>query len=133
MLGIDVARRALLLISTPPFRTGGTWKHAPKIIRYIGDDTIWKMPGQLCRIGSQGFSNSGGNTLVQLSRMILGAWSPSATGKIFCRFCACCISCGNAPCAKPAKGMRQRQSLCLHETPGMQVVRVGMARVRGDR
>ena len=60
--------------------------------------------------------NSGGNTLVQLSRMILGAWSPSATGKIFCRFCAWCISAGNAPCAKPAKGMQQRLCLCLHGT-----------------
>jgi hypothetical protein len=31
MLGIDVARPALLLIFIPPFRTGGTGKHAPKI------------------------------------------------------------------------------------------------------
>src|SRR6266568_5158304 len=83
------------------------------------------MPGQLCRIGSQGFSNSGGNTLVQLSRMILGAWSPSPTGKILCRFCAWCISAGNAPCAKTAKGMRQRQSLCLHGTIAPTVCNTG--------
>lgn len=35
MLDIDVARRALLLICTPPFRTGGAGKHAPKIIMCI--------------------------------------------------------------------------------------------------
>jgi len=35
MLGIDVARRALLGISTPPFRTGSVGKHAPKIISCI--------------------------------------------------------------------------------------------------
>jgi hypothetical protein len=35
MLGIDVARRALLLISTPPFRTGGAGKPAPKRITCI--------------------------------------------------------------------------------------------------
>jgi hypothetical protein len=35
MLGIDVARRALLGIFTPPFRTGGAWKHAPKRITCI--------------------------------------------------------------------------------------------------
>src|SRR5438067_11999569 len=35
MLGIDVARRALLLISIPPFRTGGAGKPAPKIITCI--------------------------------------------------------------------------------------------------
>jgi hypothetical protein len=35
MLGIDVAQRALLVISTHPFRTGGARKHAPKIITYI--------------------------------------------------------------------------------------------------
>jgi hypothetical protein len=32
MLGIAVARRAFLIISTPPFRTGGAGKHPPKII-----------------------------------------------------------------------------------------------------
>ena len=32
MLGIDVARRALSVISILPFRTGGAGKHAPKII-----------------------------------------------------------------------------------------------------
>jgi len=35
MLGIDVARRALLGIFTPPFRTGSVGKHAPKIITCI--------------------------------------------------------------------------------------------------
>jgi len=35
MLGIDVARRALLLIFTPPFRTSGAGKPAPKIITCI--------------------------------------------------------------------------------------------------
>src|SRR2546421_8841930 len=29
-------------------------------------------------------------------------WSPSATEKIYCSFCAWCISAGNAPCAKTA-------------------------------
>ena len=32
MLGIDVVRRAFLLIFTPPFPTGGMGKHAPKTI-----------------------------------------------------------------------------------------------------
>jgi len=27
----------------------------------------------------------------------------------FCRFCAWCISCGNAPCAKPAKNLSGRR------------------------
>src|SRR5205823_3601710 len=35
MLGIDVAQRALLLISIPPFRTSGAGKPAPKIITCI--------------------------------------------------------------------------------------------------
>jgi hypothetical protein len=32
VLGLGVARRALVIISTPPFRTGGAGKHAPQRI-----------------------------------------------------------------------------------------------------
>ena len=51
MLGIDVARRALLLISTPPFRyfrRGQARAKDNHLYPVWGDDTIWKMPGQLC-------------------------------------------------------------------------------------
>ena len=51
MLGIDVARRALLLISTPPFRyfrRGEACAEDNNLYLVWSDDTIWKMPGQLC-------------------------------------------------------------------------------------
>jgi hypothetical protein len=35
MLGIDVARRVLLLISPPPFQAGSTGKPVPKIINKV--------------------------------------------------------------------------------------------------
>jgi hypothetical protein len=51
MLGIDVARRALLLISSPPFRyfwRGQARAKDKNLYPVWGDDTIWKMLGQLC-------------------------------------------------------------------------------------
>jgi hypothetical protein len=36
MPGIDVARYALLSITAPPFRTGGTKRDSPKTIKYSG-------------------------------------------------------------------------------------------------
>ena len=51
MLGIDVARRALLVISPPPFRylRRGEARAKDKNLYLVwGDDTIWKMLGQLC-------------------------------------------------------------------------------------
>ncbi|HLJ33791.1 MAG TPA: hypothetical protein VKU38_09080 [Ktedonobacteraceae bacterium] len=46
--GIAVARRALSVISTPPFHSGSMGKHAPEnnAVSCRGNDTIWKMPGQ---------------------------------------------------------------------------------------
>src|SRR2546423_9464529 len=51
MLGIDVARHALLLISTPPFRYfrhGEACAKDKNLYPVWSDDTIWKMLGQLC-------------------------------------------------------------------------------------
>ena len=51
MLGIDVARRALLLISIPPFqyiRRGKVCAKANNLYPVWGDDTIGNMLGQLC-------------------------------------------------------------------------------------
>src|SRR5260370_14907631 len=51
MLGIDVARRALLIISAPPFRYFRRGEACAKDNNFYpvwSDDTIWKMPGQLC-------------------------------------------------------------------------------------
>jgi hypothetical protein len=53
MLGIDVARRALLLISPPPFRYFRRREACAKnknLYPVWGDDTIWKMLGQLCEL-----------------------------------------------------------------------------------
>src|SRR5258706_5409522 len=55
MLGIDVARRALLLISTPPcryFRRGEACAKAKNLYPVWSDDTIWNMLGQLCSMPS---------------------------------------------------------------------------------
>lgn len=58
MLGIDVARRALLGISTPPFRyfrRGEACAKDNNLYPVQGDDTIGKMLGQLLRLRSFAF------------------------------------------------------------------------------
>ncbi len=56
MLGIDVARRAPLSISTPPFQIGGAGKETcakdNNLYPVWGDDTIWNM---LCKSSSKVF------------------------------------------------------------------------------
>src|SRR5438093_11078449 len=56
MLGIDVARRALFFISTSPFRyfrRGEACAKDKNLYPVCGDDTIWKMLGQLCLVPEQ--------------------------------------------------------------------------------
>ena len=56
ILGIAVARCALLLISTPPFQTSGAWKYAPKIIICILYMVM--IPYEKCLVNSFSFSMS---------------------------------------------------------------------------
>src|SRR5256884_4873833 len=56
MPGIDVAWRELLLISTSPFRyfrRGEACVKDKNLYPVWGDDTIWKMLGQLCLVPEQ--------------------------------------------------------------------------------
>ena len=63
MLGIDVARRALLGIPTPPFRyfrRGEACAKDNNLYPVWGDDTIWKMLGQLCLVPDRHLEIRGG-------------------------------------------------------------------------
>ncbi len=60
MPGIDVARRALLGISIHPFRyfrRGEARAKDNNLYPVWSDDTIWKMPGQLCALPHEKNSN----------------------------------------------------------------------------
>ncbi len=113
MLGIDVARRALLLISTPPFRTSGAGEPAPKTINCILYEAM--IPYGKCLVNYTQGSNYGSctffgewvenlsrsyhsihNTLFVSMKLVSNTTVPEVHEKIrqrskLERTCTCCI------------------------------------------